>query len=678
MPATDRSDAYRARLRIVVLGVTAAAVAFGVWARFKGIAKWPLAVDEYYTINSVENVLAFGLPAYECGGYYTRGLLFQYIAAFFQLCGASAELSGRLISAVSSLIALPAAYLLGVRLHGRTVGALAVALLAVSVWEVEMARFARMYAPFQAVFLWYLLFFIRYTVDRERAALWPMLLLTVLGVLTWEGGIFLAVLNLMPPLLNNPSGRLTRRDWSYLLGTGLLLVPIAWFVTADLRWTGAGTELPLGFESHVDEETRRATIDSISPWATITRHPLWLAAGIVPLAFAFASLRWLWMLRDRWLVATGLALALLAALLHQFAAFVLILMLLLTTGLMQWRELVSRPAGRYLAAAFAAMIFWMAYGLATDDWLADATSEDLGGHRALLLVYELVRFPDFGQEILRPWVGAIPLLALWLGACLAVATLHVIRNSSSDAHVERVLLVILIVLLAAASASGPPRHETRYVFFLYPVALLIAITVVVRATETLRAGRAAAAAFGAIAVVALFAITEDFNPRHLAQVDSARVNFRMDLRGREVAHLLTRVDVRGAAQWLQRNAADSDLVINAFPSVDHYYRNFDFTFIDSRSQRFEAYACRRGTRERWGNLPLLHSESALESRIAAADRTVLVVSSRQRPAFMRDLARWHPRIAWTSLDGGLDILEFRSAEVRSNREAAILSSIKAD
>ena len=31
-------------------------------------------------------------------------------------------------------------------------------------------------------------------------------------------------------------------------------------------------------------------------------------------------------------------------------------------------------------------------------------------------------------------------------------------------------------MLVAASAADTPRHETRYVFFLYPLALIVALT----------------------------------------------------------------------------------------------------------------------------------------------------------------------------------------------------------
>jgi hypothetical protein len=642
---------------LFLVAVAAVAVVAGLYARFKGLGSWPLAVDEYYIARSVDNVLRFGVPAYECGGYYTRGFVYQYLTALLRLGGTSAELSARLIAAFSSLIALPAVYLLGRRVEGRTVGLLAIALLALSVWEVEMARFGRMYAPFQAVFVWYLVFFIRYTVDRESRALWAMLALTVLGVATWEGGIFLALVNLLPPFLRDSQGRLTRRDGLYLAGTGLLLIPIAWFVTADLRHAGADPDFPLDYEPTV------ATVmnDTLAPWTTLPQHPLWIIAALPVLAVCWYALRWLWSIRDRWLVAAGLLGALGAAMLHQFAASATVLLLLLLTGLIRPKELFSRAAVPYHAAIVASAAFWVVFGLATSDWYAHAQTLWLGGNRPLLLLYEFLRFPDFVREIAVPWLRAAPALAVGLTVLLGIAIIHVLRREELSA--ERAMLAVLVFLVAAAAASDPPRQETRYVFFLYPVALVIAIATITRGVTALAPHWRLAPVAAAVATLVLFGLSGDFRPHHLLNVDSMQANFRLGLPRGQVSHLHPRGDVRGAAQWLGRHAlSKDDILINASPGVDYYFPRFAFAYVDQAHQRFEAYACREGTRERWGGLPLLHDVRSLESEIARPGRTVLVIDTRTALTLLPRLERWRPHVAWTSVEGGIKVVVFDDAE----------------
>ena len=181
-----------------LLGVLIVALVMGLYGRFAGLGLWAFGVDEFYISRSIDHVLNTGLPRFLCGGYYTRGLAYQYVVALVRHWSVSPEFAGRVVSAAWSLVGLPAAYLIGRRLGGRTLGLTLLIILSVSVWEIEMARFARMYAPFQSVFLWYLVFFLRYTVDRERSALIPMALLSILGVLTWEGGALLGLANLLP------------------------------------------------------------------------------------------------------------------------------------------------------------------------------------------------------------------------------------------------------------------------------------------------------------------------------------------------------------------------------------------------------------------------------------------------------------------------------------------------
>lgn len=51
----------------------------GFVVRINGISNTPLSVDEYYLVTSVQNILKYGLPHFDTGGYYVRGLLYQYI-----------------------------------------------------------------------------------------------------------------------------------------------------------------------------------------------------------------------------------------------------------------------------------------------------------------------------------------------------------------------------------------------------------------------------------------------------------------------------------------------------------------------------------------------------------------------------------------------------------------------
>ena len=80
----------------------------GVYFRLKGLGKPPFAIDEYYIATSVQNILKHGLPQFECGGYYVRGLLLQYLAVPFFKYGSNDEFFFRLITVFFNLLTVPA------------------------------------------------------------------------------------------------------------------------------------------------------------------------------------------------------------------------------------------------------------------------------------------------------------------------------------------------------------------------------------------------------------------------------------------------------------------------------------------------------------------------------------------------------------------------------------------
>ncbi|MEO8464120.1 MAG: glycosyltransferase family 39 protein [Gammaproteobacteria bacterium] len=641
--------------RAPLFAAAAIAVIIGVIARFKGLGKWPFEVDEYYFGRSVENVLRFGTPAYECGGYYVRGILMQYLAAGLRLAGFAPELAPRAIAAVSSLIALPAVFLLGRRVHGRTVGVLAVALLALSVWEIEIARFGRMYAPFQAVFVWYLVFFVRYTIDRETKALWGMAILSIVGALVWEGGALMAVANLLPPFINHTRGRLTARQWAYLGAMALLVPPLYWLTTNDLRYVGDVPPWPPGYLDILAQRSE-APDGPYALWTTLTSQPLWMVLGLPLLACALWALKWIFGFRERWLAAAGLLAALAAALAHQFLVVGAVLVLLLLTRLVQWRELFARAALPFLATIAVAAIFWTAFGLTTNSWQGD---EPLSGmSRLVSLGYEFFGLPDIAEVIAQPWARAAPFLGLGLMLLLGFAAGRVILAKGAGVSIEAALLVLVAVMLLLVGLSDPPRAETRYIFFLYPLVVVLAISAVFRIAELVAQRPSTAVALGIVATVSAFALSEDFQPAHLRNIDSADVTFRRNMPPGVRNHYVGRGDIREVANWLAANTKPTDLVISGqgIASLDFYYPRLDFVFVDPSDARLGGWSCQRGTVDRWSNRPLVYSVPELRQRIAASPRSFIVIDSRLLDSVLADLQGLNPEVAWSNEYGGHAIL----------------------
>jgi hypothetical protein len=633
-------------------------VIVGVLARFRGLGKWPLAIDEYYFAQSVRNILHSGIPAFPCGGLYVRGLLLQYSSALLQLSGLSAELAPRLLAAVSSLLTLPAAYLIGRRLGGREVGLITVAVLALSVWEIEIGRFGRMYAPFQALFAWYVVLFLSYVIDGNRRALAPMIILSALGLAVWEGGIFLVLTNLLPPFIASPSGRLSRRDWLYLAACSLLLIPAYVLTLADLRTAWSDPILPPDYVEPPDQPSMSRLDAAVMPWTTLSRHVAWAIAAVLPIGLVlYAGIRQ-WRTQPTVLAALGVLLVLACAQVQQFELAAGLLVILILLGVVDGRSLPG-PASRPLHVALSAcLLFWIAFGLSTPDWHAQGLSTL---KTVFLLGYEFVRFPDAVRQVAMPWARTVPLLAAGLfiltAACCARACLRFQDTSAA----ERILLAMFVILLLAASASNPPRHETRYVFFLYPLAVIFSILTVGRALRAVLGPTRLAAGAAVAACLALFMLSEDFRPAHLWNIDTEAVNFRIGMGGRLAGHYHPRSDVRAAATWLQEHVVTGqDIVIDSYPGVDFYYRNSDFYFVSDTDGRFDVWSCRRGTVQRWSNLPMIHSYDTLAAKVATGRRVWMVVETSVMPQI---LARFPPTewtVEWTSRARDIAIVAFHS------------------
>ncbi|MEP6546184.1 MAG: glycosyltransferase family 39 protein [Gammaproteobacteria bacterium] len=598
-------------LRILGLLVGSAALCAGVYGRFAGIGRWPLGVDEFYISRSIDHVLRTGLPKFPCGGYYTRGLLYQYLVAGLRLLGATPEYAGRVIPGLASLAVLPAAYLVAKRLQGALAGVLTVVILCVSVWEIEMARFGRMYAPFQAVFVWYLVYFLRYTVDRDDRAMKWLAGLSVLGVLTWEGGALLGAASLLAVVWRHERGRLRIADWRRL-GGFLVLLGLLYLATRDLRGfaappatAGSAAPAPSG------------PLHALLLWVSVLRlHTVWWLGLLPPIATGIAALPALRALSARPLACAGLITALLAAALHLFVVCVGVLALLLLTRLIVRRDLEGTLWPWYCLSLAAFLIFWAAF----DYWVGVPEHAVAGVPR---LVRDLFGFPDVYGVVVRPWARTLPVLTAAVG--LAVLYWCGRTELADDApQSAAVLLTVLCLMALAVGSSSPERVETRYTFFLYPPLIALAVSAVLSATRaSTRHGLKLAAA--AALPLACFAATEDFQPRHLVNVDTAVVTFRVGMSPARAAHYYPRNDMRIVAGWLHAHGAEGDIVVSGIANLDQYYHGFDYFYLDDDDPRYDAYVCPRGGTERWTNHPVLYTVHSLEPLVASGRRVLVLV-----------------------------------------------------
>jgi hypothetical protein len=601
-------DAAPSLTRAVLLPLGVLALLVGLYARLRGLGIWPLGVDEFYISRSVDHILASGLPAFPCGGYYTRGLLFQYAVALLRLTGVGPEIAGRSLAVLASIAVLPLGYALGRRLDGRIAGWLVLIVLSVSIWEIEMARFGRMYAPYQAVFLGYTLAFLRFVSTGSRGALALMIVLSVVGTLTWEGGALLGAANLLAALLREPTGRPSGPTLRRLAAL-LALLGVLFLMTRDLR---GYAELP-DARPEPPEYVRLLGL-----WvAPLKQHPWRSVVLVVPLVLGLRSLPFVLEERQRVLRAIGLAGALIAAALHCFVVVAGLLGLLLLAGWLSGRELASPAGRRYLASLAGFLALWLAFELSSP-----------GPAKVVLLqtVDRLFGFPNVFGAIVRPWGRTMPWVVVGLGASLAYWFARVIRAPRIDSGALKAmpaLLALFIVMVLAVGLIPTDRIETRYSFFLYPLAVALGTTALL---EVARGWFRPSYYWAALFVpLAAFAATEDFQPWHMAAIDSPRVNFRIGMSPARAAHYYPRSDVRGTGGWLAAHLRAGDLNVTGIPTLAQYGPRLDYFFFEHGDERYESYVCADGHTDRWTDHPVLYGEESLATLVHSGRPVYLTV-----------------------------------------------------
>jgi hypothetical protein len=124
-------------------------------------------------------------------------------------------------------------YLLGSRLAGRTVGLITAVMMVFAGWEIEFARHARMYAAFQFFFICSVYVFYRGFIEGNKSCRWLTMPIWLLTMMVHELGVVLAVLFLVPLLIEDYSPTKVWKPFTGFLLFGLLGIATAQVIRAS-------------------------------------------------------------------------------------------------------------------------------------------------------------------------------------------------------------------------------------------------------------------------------------------------------------------------------------------------------------------------------------------------------------------------------------------------------------
>lgn len=593
-------------------------VFLGAFVRFKGLGKWPLALDEYYIVKSAENILKYGLPEFSEGGYYDRGILLQYFISLLLSLSIKAELAGRILPVFANLITIPAVYLIAKRLGNQLIATIAVFVFCFSIWEIELARFARMYTPFQAIFIWYIYFVIKIGQNNLRDFKW-LILLSGLSVFVYEGSIFLAVFNFIPLIIH----RLYKIK--YILPSILMFFTSFTLNFINFRFLNVESPFPAEYESLVVDNALKLPIKIPKILAVFAvDSPLHI---IITLTIILISFTLLWKIireiKDNKIFSV-LALLLFGTLtvLNQFL-FALLLLILFNFWNLLSPSLFSKRNTIFLLIIFLMnLMFWFGFGIFTKDWFIlfnDFSSYNFWGI-AKKIVVAFVNYPDNYYTVLN-YFRTLPILSLFS----AVSIIYIISLSFIKRNINQKILYltgILIFFALLATSLNLPYQETRYTFFLVPILMILTIYANYHFIFSLRVNQQTKTLLTIFLILIIFIFSKDFNFYHLVNIDKAEINYRMNYDNKYKVHLYRRWDVKTPTEYVKKHLQENDLIMINENSHEYYLPKVDYFNFDISHRMFVNFSVDGGNKERWSDARLIYNNNDLMNFIDNRKSTI--------------------------------------------------------
>ena len=651
----DSSNArYLAPEKILLWALTLSAITVGIYLRLKGLDKAPFTIDEYYIAASVQNILEKGVPEFGCGGYYTRGLFYQYILAPLFAYGSNDELYARLVTVVSNILTAPALYLLAKQISGKTVAYTAIILFFLSVWEIEFSRFARMYGPFQMIFIWYLYFLYKWTLlYSENAKKWCYSL-SLLSIFVHEGGVFLVLLNFLPPFINR------KHFHKYSISISATILAIAYtYLTTNFRFpnsevTTKATEATDSF--FILPPIMANTLDFTSIWFALylILSFIIIVAGIKLIKNLHADQN-----NDSFVYKTILITSLsIFSLLNAYTLIACTILLSLALNWVTLKDLISRKLFPILFLALLILGFWVAYGLFTDNWINAIDPEKQANGKQLFIA--LFKYPDIFNKVIHIFFQTMPLFTISCALILFIGAIDAFYSNKNNREAFLFLLAILIILIILISMLRQPYISTRYFFFLYPIIiLLVSLTfynLLNRFNENYQP-------IIIIPILLFIAISEDYLLHHYTNIDSNEITYRMSYNEEMTNHLYARWDYRSPAKIINDNSNPTDIIITTTYAAPYYLDRLDYFYHDQGRDNFTDIVGCNGEKSLWTDAKLISLPDELLYIINNTDNTVWLIALSSQYKWVTSIEKkintnFSKNITYKSVDGNLNVYKF--------------------
>jgi hypothetical protein len=644
-------------------------VSVGAFLRLTHLGELGFRWDEDLSGLAVRAILEKGVPELPSGMIYLRGGVFSHLmAASASLFGFS-EFALRLPAALFGIALIPAAYCFGAALFGRAVGLVTAAVLAISFWDIDLARYARFYSAFSVLYVLTLYAIWRYRVVTTSTA--GGILCVVLAIATMslhDLAYSLALAFFFPLVLRGPAAWKSPREWVWPVASAGVL---AAFYVGWREYALRARALPVLDQSasgavvgaEVDELERSFVAVPDMPVLTdvFASVPLF-----VPL-LALAAVACLLLVTHR--LGSPLRDRVLLVLVAVCAAAQLFNLALLAAFALAFLKRTGLPALRSAEVLLAGALI----GITFTVWVAAAllAQVDLGPLQPLTLrsvVRELLDFPYFYVFWGFPNEWPLAAAVASIGALVAFHRAALRR----DAAAGFAMLALAGPIVGNALFSSPFeifRYNAAFntLFFVF-VALAF-----VHWRELVPAWRPAwprpllsrATATLGTTLLVLLATAYDLNP--LRGWLAMEREYRNDGALYRTFGVTAYSDFKTTAEFVARHAAPNDLIVT--PDSREYYNYLGRVDYWLRSGRFadQSYRKKGTLRDLYVDAPLVQTLPELKAALATPHRTKWVLASSSAlanpvtpvaPEIRAFLRSAEQRVVYVGLDGDRKVYRF--------------------
>jgi len=256
-------------------------------------------------------------------------------------------------------------------------------------------------------------------------------------------------------------------------------------------------------------------------------------------------------------------------------------------------------------------------------------------------------YPDVFFDVFRQWQRPMPIHAIFTVCSIIIIASICFINYLNKYTKLRYFLSIFIAMLLLVALINTPYDTSRYSFFLSPLASICFACCIVHFAKLIN-NNILTFVFTLIATSAVCYASEDYRFNHLINIDSYKINHRLDYNKEYAEHLYPRYDYISAANFINKNAKSDDFVVITTPVIENYLKNTLRAqyFMTYENSEFVNHSACNGTQETWSGLPLIHNYQNLEKELKNSSKTnwIILHGDRGNPFTTQNLAALKSRL----------------------------------